>query len=176
MSFAALAQDRYLENFKVSRVADFFSSGLINVTWAEALRHPPPGEEEAQRRFQNIDSSCNASVVACAEAGDAFCTGASTVITAPADKGFVVMPHPRLGQQTEAEDDRILSTETHTLEDDPLDEYKWGLAISCPDTTSTGIQWRKDRCVYEMAKTIDYNAVYSIKGEICLRKTGTSTS
>lgn len=55
-------------------------------------------------------------------------------------------------------------------DDDQLDEYKWGLAIACPNTISTGIHWRKDRCVYEMGKAIDYNAVYTVTGkELSLR-------
>ena len=154
-----------MENFKVSRVADFPTSGLINVTWAEALRHPPPGEEEAQRRFRSIGAECNASVVICANNHDHFCTGASMVETAPADKGFLVMKRPKLGRQAQEEEEEKSNAGNAVLEsEDSLDEYKWGLAISCPDTTSTGIQWRKDKCVYETGKPIDYNAVYSVNG------------
>ena len=174
VSFAAIAQDHYLENFKVSRVTDYATSGLVNVTWADALRHPPPGEEETHRRFQAIDGSCNASVVVCADARDHFCTGVSAVQTAPADAGYLVMPHPRLRRQ---EDDDEAGREGDSMsplpkEEEPLEDYKWGLAIACPNTQSTGIQWRKDKCVYKMGEKLDYKAVYNVKG---MRKKDTHT-
>ena len=165
VSFATLAQDRYLENFKVARVADFDRSGLVNVTWAEALRHPPPREQEAQRRYRAIDVDCNATIVVCANAHDAFCTGTSLVQSASANAGYVVMPHPHLSR-SDANDGDESDRNDSGLEgvEERLEEYKWGLAISCPSKISSGIHWRKDKCVYQMGKGIDYKAVYNVKG------------
>ena len=149
-------------------MADFSTSGLVNVSWVEALRHPPPGEEDAQRRFRAIEASCNASVVVCAvekstpdAVAEAFCTGASLVKTAPAHLGHLIMPHPRLRRLDGGDGEEQLLE----IEEDLLDGYKWGLAISCPERTSTGIQWRKDKCVYKMGERIDPKKAYNVDGE-----------
>ena len=160
-------------------MANFANSGLVNVTWADALRHTPPGiEKDGQRRYGDIDATCNATVVVCAGQDDTHCTGASTVRTAPADAGFLIMPHPRLSISDNGDDAKEENSNEWTVEDmeemdknEPLKRYKWGLAISCPHTQSTGIQWRRDKCVYKMGEGIDYNTAYNVKGNNLTKQT-----